>query len=333
MKRTVHTAWCMWFAAVACLYCGNVAASTTDWHCYTFMPSSTDPSYRSLTGLARDISAATGGAIHVSCSVGGSLPIKSSTIPRAIRDNVLQLGLADSGSYTGFIPIAGLLSLPGLYRNDGALEAGIKLLRPTLERKFADKNVKLLGIAYYPSQVIWSTKKLASLAELEGQKIRVTTAEQAEFANRAGAIPVSIDTPEVPAALQRGIVSAVLTSSAGGGRIWHDLLKSNLRVGVNYVVVVFIANLEDFSRLPPATQQIISDLTQKAASNLSEVLRSNEDALTAGFKKDGMVITQSSDADAKAITRMMRPYWVKWAKSRGPEAETQLEKLRAALGE
>ncbi|MFM0007043.1 TRAP transporter substrate-binding protein DctP [Paraburkholderia dipogonis] len=308
-------------------------AAEFNWRCYTYLPSSTDPAYQSLVTLAHDIGTATNGAVSITCNVGGSLPIKSSTIPSAIRDDVLQFGLTDSGSYTGFVPIAGLLSLPGLYQNDAALDAGIKLLAPKLDQEFAAKNVKLLGISYYPPQVLWSTQKLTSLADLKGQKIRVTTAEQAEFAKRAGAIPVSIDTPEVSAALQRGIVSAVLTSSSGGGRIWHDLLKYNLRTGANYVAVIFTANLTDFNKLTPAMQQKVSALGASAAANLTQLLRTNEASLTDGFAKGGMIVTSGTEGDSKSITAMMRPYWSVWAKSRGPEAEAQLARLRTALGQ
>ncbi|MFT4064524.1 TRAP transporter substrate-binding protein DctP [Paraburkholderia sp.] len=333
MKRAYQALWLVAFIVVAGSANRSAIAAPANWRCYTYLPSSTDPAFQALSRLARDIESATDGAVHITCNVGGSLPIKSSTIPTAIRDNVLQFGLTDSGSYTGFVPIAGLLSLPGLYQNDAALERGIALLRPTLDKQFAAKNVKLLGVAYYPPQVLWSTQKLTSLADLKGQKIRVTTAEQAEFAKRAGAVPVSIDTPEVPAALQRGIVSAVLTSSSGGGRLWHDLLKSNLRVGANYVAVIFTANLQNFEKLPPATQQKVAALSDKAATDLTQLLRNNEASLTAGFQKEGMTVTPGSDADARSITSMMRPYWSDWAKSRGPEAEAQLQQLRSALGE
>jgi TRAP-type C4-dicarboxylate transport system substrate-binding protein len=333
MKTTVRALWLALFAIGPWFMTTLASAAEFNWRCYTYLPSSTDPAYQALVTLARDIGTATNGAVQITCNVGGSLPIKSSAIPSAIRDNVLQFGLTDSGSYTGFVPIAGLLSLPGLYQNDAALDTGIKLLTPILERELATKNVKLLGVSYYPPQVLWSTQKLTSLADLKGQKIRVTTAEQAEFAKRAGAIPVSIDTPEVAAALQRGIVSAVLTSSSGGGRIWHDLLKYNLRAGVNYVAVIFTVNLADFNKLPPPMQQKISALGAAAATRLTQLLRSNETTLTDGFAKEGMTITPGADADAKSITAMMRPYWNDWAKSRGPDADAQLTKLRATLGQ
>ncbi len=307
------------------------SAAQYNWACYTYLPSSTDPAYKLLVNFANDIGKATDGKVSITCHVGGSLPIKSSSIPSAIRDNVLQFGLTDSGSYNGFIPLAGLLSLPGLYRNDSDLNKAIRLLTPVLDAQLKSRDVKLLGISYYPTQVLWSTKKLTNLSELKGRKIRVTTAEQAEFAKRMGAIPVTIDTPEVSTALQRGIVSAVLTASSGGGRIWHDLLKYNLRVGVNYVPVIFIANAKDFEKLPPAMRAKIVALGQRAATGLTQLLGKNEGTLTKSFAQHGMVITPGTAADASKIADIMRSYWPKWAKARGPEAEKELHALQTEL--
>src|SRR6266852_6310848 len=45
---------------------------------------------------------------------------------------------------------------------------------------------------------------------------------------------VPIGAPEVPSALDRGVVDGVLTANTGGGNTWKDLLKYNYRIGVNY---------------------------------------------------------------------------------------------------
>ncbi len=201
-----------------------------------------------------------------------------------------------------------------------------------LDKQLQSKNIKLLGISYYPRQVLWSTQTLVTLDNLKGRKIRVTTAEQAEFARRMGAIPVTIDTPEVSSALQRGIVSAVLTASSGGGRIWHDLLKYNLRTGPNYVCVIFIANNTNFEKLSPDLRERVSALGRKAAAGLTTLLHQNEDVLTASFAKEGMTVTPGTDGDTTRISETMHSYWAEWAKSRGPEAQDLLTKLLAVLG-
>ena len=74
-------------------------------------------------------------------------------------------------------------------------------------------------------QIAWSSKKLTSLDDFKGQKIRATSPEQIEFLKRFGANGLTVGGSEVPSALERGVVDGVLTANAGGGKVWKDLLK------------------------------------------------------------------------------------------------------------
>jgi TRAP-type transport system periplasmic protein len=152
----------------------------------------------------------------------------------------------------------------------------------------------------------------------------VTTPEQAEFAVRFGATPVTLGAPDVATSLQRGIIQGVLTSNVGGGIIWHGLLHYNLRTGPNYVCVMLLVNKTQFDALPPALQQTISGLGIKAATNITDVLKSREDGLTEDYRKEGMVITPGTEADRAAIAERMRSYWPQWSQRRGPMAQQAL---------
>ena len=53
----------------------------------------------------------------------------------------------------------------------------------------------------YPLQVIWGRKKLTSLDDIKGMKLRVAQPEQGEMVRRFGGTSVTISAPEVPSAL------------------------------------------------------------------------------------------------------------------------------------
>src|ERR1700688_1372176 len=127
-------------------------------------------------------------------------------------------------------------------------------MNPYLEKAFEKKGVIVLGQYLYPFQEEFSSKKLTSLADIKGQKIRVTSPEQGEFIKRLGGIPVTLGAPEVPSALDRSVVDGVLTASTGGGNVWKDLLKFNYRLGINYFNPVVIVNKERFGNLSPEGQ-------------------------------------------------------------------------------
>jgi len=327
-----------WFAGLLCvvasvLACTPAAAQAPryEWRCYTYLAAAIDPVYKRLLELADDLKRDTNGMLQMNCSVGGSIPIKTSTMAQAVSDNVVQFGMADSGSYSGFIQLSGLTSLPGLFANDDELRKGFAVISPMLDSALGKKNVKLLGELHYPRQVFWGVGPISSLQDVSGKKIRVTTPEQAEFAKRFGALPVTIGTPEVSSALQSGIVQVVLTASAGGGRLWKEQFKSNFRVGPNYVTVLLIANKGAFEALPPDVQAKVAARVRKAGDDMTALLARDEEQLTEEFAKGGIVVTRGKPEDFKVIEDRMRTYWPEWAKAKGPEAEDALRKLLEAL--
>src|SRR5699024_8847250 len=127
--------------------------------------------------------------------------------------------IADDGFPYGNIPIAGILNLPMLLPTEAQFEKAVKVMRPYLLDAFAKHGIKVLAIYHYPQQVLWSSKKLTSFSDLKGLKIRVSSPQQAKFVETFGGVPVTLGTPEVAPALQRGVVDGAITASTGGGII------------------------------------------------------------------------------------------------------------------
>ena len=112
------------------------------------------------------------------------------------------------------------------------------------------KGSTVLSTYYFPMQIAWSSKKLTSLDEFKGQKIRATSPEQIEFLKRFGANGLTVGGSEVPSALERGVVDGVLTANAGGGKVWKDLLKYCYEIGLNYFEANIAVNKEAYAKLP-----------------------------------------------------------------------------------
>jgi TRAP-type C4-dicarboxylate transport system substrate-binding protein len=180
--------------------------------------------------------------------------------------------------------------------------------------------------------VLWGRKKITSLADIKGLKLRVTSVEQGEFIRRFGGVPLTIGTPDVAAALDRGLVEGALTASSGGGITWHDLLKYRYGFPTSYVNSTVIVNQDTFDKLPAATQAIVKDAATEAAAWAIGDMNRQEDDLTAQYAREGMITTPASADDIKVATERLRPYWDEWAKAHGPEAIEVLGKIRAAAG-
>ena len=306
------------------------AHAAEKWNLYVYNAVATVSAVKGLTKVTQEIEKETGGALSVRLHLGGSLPINTTTITPAVSDDVVQMG--DDGYFLGNIPIGGVLRLPMLIQSLEEYKKAAAILDPYLQKAFERKGVIVLGQYLYPYQVAYSSKKLTSLADIKGQKIRVTSPEQGEFIKRLGGIPVTIGAPEVPSALDRSVVDGVLTANTGGGNVWKDLLKYNYRIGVNYFNSVIIVNKDRFNKLPPDVQTKVRKIVTDNMGLITSAMQAEEEVLTKKFADGGMVITPESKADLEQGMKIISPYWDEWAKTKGPEAVETLKQVRTALG-
>jgi TRAP-type C4-dicarboxylate transport system substrate-binding protein len=306
------------------------ASAAEKWDLYVYNAVSTVAAVRGVTSIIEQIDKETQGELTIRLHLGGSLPINTTTITQAVSDDVVQMG--DDGYFLGNVPIGGVLRLPLLIRSPAEYQKAAAIVAPYLEKAFEKKGVIVLGQYLYPYQVAFSSKKLTSLADIKGQKIRVTSPEQGEFIKRLGGVPVTLGAPEVPSALDRSVVDGVLTASTGGGNIWKDLLKFNYRLGINYFNSVIIVSKERFGKLPPDVQAKVRRIVDLNMPLMTKAMEDEEEVLTRKFADGGMTITAEQPADIDVGMKAISAYWDEWAKSKGPDSVAALKQVRAALG-
>jgi TRAP-type C4-dicarboxylate transport system substrate-binding protein len=304
-----------------------VAAET--WNFYEYYPA-VNASVRRLQQMVEDINKAAGPELNVRMHLGGTLQIDVTNVTGAVADNVVQMG--DDSFFTGNIPIAGSLRLPFLITSYEEFAKAQTVIDPIMEAEYKKKGIVVLGRYHYPPQTIWSRKKLTSLADIKGQKLRVLSPEQSEFIRRFGGSSVTIGTGEVAPALERGVVDGVLTASAGGGVLWKDLLKYNYRIVVNFADNVLIANAEAFEKLSPDTRAKVRKIVAEAGPAVTKALRDDEDEQTKKMVAAGITVTQPTPEDIKKAQAEMTSYWDSWGKSRGPQTAEVISRLRQTLG-
>jgi TRAP-type transport system periplasmic protein len=306
------------------------AMAAESWDLYVYNPVATVAAVKGINTIIEQIEKETNGELKVRLHLGGSLPINTTNITQAVSDDVVQMG--DDGYFLGNVPIGGILRLPMLIRSRDEYVKAAAIVDPYLEAAFGKKGLVVLGQYLYPYQVAYSRNKLTSLADFKGQKIRVTSPEQGEFIKRLGGVPVTLGAPEVPSALDRGVVDGVLTANTGGGNTWKDLLKYNYRIGINYFNSVVIANKDRFAKLSPETQDKVRKIVKDNMPLITSAMESEEDSLTGKFAEGGMTVTQPTTQDEDAAVKIVAAYWDEWARSKGPDATAAVKQVRAALG-
>ena len=330
MNRRSHALGLLALAATIAAGAGTSARAATGWDMYVYNPVATVSAVKGINKIIAEIEKETNGALTIRLHLGGSLPIKTTNITQAVSQGIVQMG--DDGYFLGNVPIGGVLRLPMLIRTPDEFKKAEAIMQPYIDKAFAKKGVVVVGTYVYPFQVPFSRKKLTDLDDIKGQKIRVTSPEQGEFIKRLGGIPQTIGAPQVPSALDRGVVDGVLTANTGGGNIWKDLLKYNYRVGINYFNSVIIVNKDRFEKLSPDTQAKVRKIINANLPLMTKAMQDEEEDLTKKFADGGMTITKENPEDIDAAVKLIAPYWEEWAKAQGPDAVAALKQVRAAIG-
>jgi TRAP-type C4-dicarboxylate transport system substrate-binding protein len=162
--------------------------------------------------------------------------------------------------------------------------------------------------------------------------MRANSPENSEFIKRFGGIPITMATPEVASALQRGVFPAVITAAAGAGQLWVEMLRFMLDVGPSYTVSFVLVGKPSFDELTLDQQKALRTAVSEETAGVSGKMRKQNDELLAKFVTGGFKIAPGSAAQEKQVVDTMRPYWTEWAKRRGDAAATALKTAQQALG-
>jgi TRAP-type transport system periplasmic protein len=315
---------------VATLPFAGARAAAKQWKAYTYQPVTSQASTIAFKRMFDNFQKASGGAVETSLHLGGSLPISATNITQAVSQGLVQLG--DDGFNTGNIPISGILRLPMLLLTLDEMLKAMAIVRPYMEKDYTRKRIVMLGQYSYPFQVIFGRKKITSLADINGMKLRVTSVEQGELIHRFGGIPITMGTPDVAAALDRGVVDGALTASSGSGITWKDLLHYRYGFPTSFVNSTFVVNEAAFKTLTVEQQKELRQSADEAAEWATLEMQRQEAEYTANMAKGGMIVTPASQSDIQNAAERMKDYWPSWAKAHGAEAEEVLKKIRQAVG-
>ncbi len=319
-------------AAVVLVYAYSATSSFAKerWSAYTYASVATSSAVKGLNDIIKTVNEKSNGQFVIDLHLGGTLHIKAANITQAVADGIVNM--ASDIFFLGNIPIGGVLRLPMLITNEQEWEKAFAIMEPYLKEDFEAQGLVYLGSYRYPIQTIFTTFELRSFDDLAGKKIRATSPEQSALISKFGGSAVTMGGAEVPTSLQRGVVDGVLTASAGGAKKWHEFLKYNYRLGMNYVNSAIIANRTDFERLSPENQSILRDTITEFGPQINENFNKDELEQKALQQEKGMIIVEAKPEDIRKAEKEMADVWTSWAEAKGPKAVEALAKVREALG-
>src|SRR5262249_20408835 len=152
----------------------------------------------------------------------GSL-FKFQDIKRGVQTGQAEFGtqlMQTLGTEKLLFEIDGLPFLVGDYEQAEKLW---QASRPYVARHLEKQGLRVLYAAPFPSQAFFYKKEVTSLADVKGMRQRAPNAMTSRLAQLMGAVPTSVQTPEIPQAMLTGTIQtfAISPTSAVDNKLWE----------------------------------------------------------------------------------------------------------------
>lgn len=290
---------------------------------------------------------ASDGAITVELTTHNQMGLGLGDIYPLLGQGVYDVAMTVADYAVADAPELEGLDVPLVALTANEARAMVDAARPMVEEIFANRfNAKVLAIAPYPPQVVFCNHEIATLADMEGLKVRASGRMTAKLLEALGAEGVNVSFSEVPGALQNGVVDCAVTGAGSGYSAgWWEVSTHLLPIPLGgWDSVVTAMNMDKWNGLSPETQalvqeQIISGFEDPAWASAQNALDNDIACLTgngecASGEARNMILVEVSDADfARAREVLTGEVLPEWAERAGGDWATRWnESVGAVVG-
>ena len=302
------------------------------------LPTVAAPSYFhtvNYNALAAKVTEKSGGRMEIRVHPASSLYPSAELIP-AVLDGRTELGTVLASYLTDVLLEIGPLELPFMTGSVEEHKKAALQLRPFYTERFARQGLKLLSIHAWPSQQIFSTVPIRSVADWKGKKIRVYGADSANIARLLGAAPVNINFGEVYSALEKRTVDGAMTSATNAEPMKFFEVAKYLDYWylAGAAMEWLVANQKAWDALPKDLQHVVLDALKE--TNLEE--KEWQDAIAADERARkrlpelGMTVVDPPREEIEKARRIAQGAWDIWLQRTGADGKRALELALKALG-
>ncbi len=217
-----------------------------------------------LTPLAREASAASGGALQIDMYAGGTLGRNPLQQLKLVTDGVADLGWVVLPYTPGRFDDTEIVGLPFLTHN--STEASL-----ALHRLYADgalvgfQGLKMLAIGATPPVVIHANQPIRLPSDLKGKRVRVSGDHLTRVIETLGGAPVQVGGGQIAEVLSRGVVDMTLNNwgFVGDFKV-NEVSSQHLDIPLGAVAVGIVMRQDRYDALPPQARAAIDKTSGEA---------------------------------------------------------------------
>jgi TRAP-type C4-dicarboxylate transport system substrate-binding protein len=187
-----------------------------------------------------------------------------------------------------------------------------------------------------PLTIHTSKKKITSMADVSGLKIRSAGAIQSAMVKRLGGSPVTMPITEVYTSLEKGVIDGVLTAyTAMVSFRLYDVSKYSIMNGLTSIPMAVAMNRKTWNSLSPEVQKILDGLRMRYSLECATEYDVDYLKAVARGKSLGKDIYPLSAAELAKWEKQFAPIYGDWVadmKSKGIPGDEILKAVRQLKG-
>jgi len=278
--------------------------------------------------FAEDVAKATAGKLQIQVHSNASL-IKHPEIKRAVQTGQVPIGEVLISVLANESPLFAFDSIPFLADSYAKERKLWQAARPYVEKRLDGQGVKLLYSVPWPPQGIYTKKEINALSDLKGTKFRTYSPTTSRFAELIGAVPTTVQVPDVPQAFRTGLVDAMITSGATGvdSQAWDYLqyyYDTQAFLPQNMVIVGKAA----FGKLGAGEQKAVLGAAKEAEARGWKTSESENEGYVKTMASHGIKIMKPSAKLLSEFDAVGKKIADEWAAKAGAEGGAILKAFR-----
>jgi len=279
-----------------------------------------------------EVARVTEGEVEINYHGGASL-YALPEIKRAVRTQQIAIGELLMSTMENEDPIFGIDAIPFLANDFDRAEALWAVTREAVTERLAEQGLTLLYAVSWPGQGLFTQMPIDSVAGFEGLKMRIQNPSTAAMAEMFKAVPVRVESADIPQAMETGIIEAFFTSGSTGAdkKAW-DYVTHFYDVMAYVPKNVTFINTDLLESLPSAQQEAIMAAASAAEARgwamMENEIRMKQATLCAEVTcPDPIPATLQSD-----LREIGAELTARWLETAGAEGKAMIDHYEALEG-
>jgi TRAP-type C4-dicarboxylate transport system substrate-binding protein len=265
-----------------------------------------------------ELQKASNGSFELKIAYGSALgPEKQ--IPESIKSGGYEGGFMCAGYYPNKMPLLTVMELPFLTPADMHQHAKVYqavINHPLIVKEMAERwNIKYLGPTFLPAFEFMGNKKIASVADMKGVKMRISGLN-AKALQKFGAVPTMVTAPEGYTALERGTIDSFgfpYSFAFGAYKLYEVSKFATEGMAMSGFMCFQGVSLKAWDQLPKELQAKLPE-AQKLADERLAAAYEKDDAKWIPIFKQKLEVTPFPAAERAKLAASASDIWEDWVK-------------------